>query len=297
MSARRSRVASRITLTHKDLRATVNKAIFAHNDRQIEQVASADDAHKLLGRRKRPSRFAPPPVRHEGLVYSTPAERADVFFRTKLCRNPTAPDLPLDSPLSPPSRKIDLPASIEEAEVENCLLRVPSTAAGHDRLAVTTLKYVWTVQAWREWIVTLFRVCLRVGHHPSTFRVAEVVIIPKPNKTDLSSVRNWRPILLLPALGKGLERLIARRLARSALTEGLLSTSQLGALPGRSAVDLVDCLVHDVATCSIWRSLCANIALLTVARRFLCVRVMREATRDRRADTYSRRLAVQSSVQ
>ncbi|OAA35144.1 hypothetical protein ISF_09992 [Cordyceps fumosorosea ARSEF 2679] len=33
-----------------------------------------------------------------------------------------------------------------------------------------------------------------LGQHPSVFKTAEVVMIPKPNKRNLSDVSTWRPI-------------------------------------------------------------------------------------------------------
>ncbi|KAJ6438033.1 ABC transporter [Purpureocillium lavendulum] len=47
-------------------------------------------------------------------------------------------------------------------------------------------------------------------------------------------------------IGKGLERLIARRLAWASIHYGVLHPQQAGALPKRSAVDLVAALVHDI---------------------------------------------------
>ncbi|PNP55723.1 hypothetical protein FNYG_15459 [Fusarium nygamai] len=60
------------------------------------------------------------------------------------------------------------------------------------------------------------------------------------------SPRAWRPISLLSCLGKGLERLIARRLAWAAVYFGVLHPQQAGALPKRSATDLVTALIHDI---------------------------------------------------
>lgn len=69
---------------------------------------------------------------------------------------------------------------------------------------------------------------------------------PKTKKRDLSSVRSWRPIALLSCLGKGLERLIARRLSRVAIKHSVLSLQQFGALPKCSALDLVSCVIHEI---------------------------------------------------
>ncbi|RKK07362.1 hypothetical protein BFJ67_g18308, partial [Fusarium oxysporum f. sp. cepae] len=71
-------------------------------------------------------------------------------------------------------------------------------------------------------------------------------MIAKPGRRDLTTPRAWRPISLLSCLGKGLERLVARRLAWACIHHGVLHPQQAGALPKRSATDLVAALVHDI---------------------------------------------------
>jgi hypothetical protein len=71
-------------------------------------------------------------------------------------------------------------------------------------------------------------------------------MIPKVGKKDRSSPRSMRPIALLSCLRKGLERIVARRIAWAAMTNGVISSQQLGALPKRSAMDLVTSFTHDV---------------------------------------------------
>lgn len=73
-------------------------------------------------------------------------------------------------------------------------------------------------------------------------------MIPKLGKRDLSSTGSWRPISLLSCIGKGLERLIARRISRTAVFQGVISPEQFGALPNRAATDLVASLIHDIET-------------------------------------------------
>ena len=71
-------------------------------------------------------------------------------------------------------------------------------------------------------------------------------MIPKPNKPDWTSYWAYRPIALLLVLGKGLERLLAQRIAWLAISLRVLSAQHFGALPLRSAVDLTTCLTHDI---------------------------------------------------
>lgn len=88
--------------------------------------------------------------------------------------------------------------------------------------------------------------CLAQGHHPQCFRSAILAVIPKPNKADRSSPRSYRPIALLSVLSKGLERLLARKIAWISITSHIVGKQQIGALPLRSSVDLTTCLTHDI---------------------------------------------------
>lgn len=47
-------------------------------------------------------------------------------------------------------------------------------------------------------------------------------MIAKSGRRDLTEPRAWRPISLLSCLGKGLERLVARRLAWVCIHYGVL---------------------------------------------------------------------------
>ena len=87
---------------------------------------------------------------------------------------------------------------------------------------------------------------MALGHHPRPFRNADVVFIPKTGKRDQSLPKSYRPISLLRTLGKGLERLVAKRLSWVAIKYKVLHPQQFGALPLRSSADLTACLVHDV---------------------------------------------------
>ncbi|KJZ68791.1 hypothetical protein HIM_11822 [Hirsutella minnesotensis 3608] len=104
----------------------------------------------------------------------------------------------------------------------------------------------FALSSWVSYTDALYQGCLNIGHHPKPFREAEVVMIAKQGRRDLSTPRAWRPISLLSCLGKGLERLIARRLAWASIHFGVLHPQQIGALPKRSAVDLVAALTHDI---------------------------------------------------
>lgn len=71
-------------------------------------------------------------------------------------------------------------------------------------------------------------------------------MIPKLGKPDYTDPGAYRPIALLSCLGKGLERLVAQRIAWTVVDRGILAPQHFGALPKRAATDLVAALIHDI---------------------------------------------------
>ena len=76
-------------------------------------------------------------------------------------------------------------------------------------------------------LIQLFTASLRLGYVPPYWKTAIVVAVPKPGKDPLSP-QGYRPISLLSAMGKLLERIIANRLTFSLQSRGLLAPSQFG---------------------------------------------------------------------
>ncbi|KAI1003631.1 hypothetical protein K3495_g4580 [Podosphaera aphanis] len=132
---------------------------------------------------------------------------------------------------------------LKEIEVRTCNIGSGNTSPGLDGISVDLLTACWKTIG--PLVTHLFRACLRLGYHPFCFKLAEVVLISKAGP-DPSSVKRWRPIALLSCLGKELERVIATRMSTLAITAGVVAHQQFGALPKRSASDLVSCVVHDI---------------------------------------------------
>ena len=70
-------------------------------------------------------------------------------------------------------------------------------------------------------IIPHFNELLRLGYFPTPWKSAKVILIPKPNK-DRTKPENYRPISLLPALGKIFERIIDNRTQNPHRTKQLL---------------------------------------------------------------------------
>ncbi|KAL1978472.1 hypothetical protein VTN31DRAFT_1331 [Thermomyces dupontii] len=83
-----------------------------------------------------------------------------------------------------------------------------SYTPGVDGIPNAVIKKGWRLI--KDPVVRLYKACAKVGWHPTAFKEALLVAIPKPRK-DPTLPRSYRPIALLSTLGKGLERVFAKR--------------------------------------------------------------------------------------
>jgi ribonuclease HI len=196
--------------------------------------------HQTTGTYRSPP-FHDPQNRNTGLTSNISGKR-DILVRNLLTNSAEAGDIPFDAPTTA-SRQVDFPP-ITAPDIRKSILGAGNTTPGLDEIPTTVLKLAWPLIETR--ILSLFQRCLDYGHHPAPFRTAILAVIPKPNKADRTSPRAYRPIALLSVLGKGLERLLARKMAWIAVSLEILASQQFGALPLRSATDLTTCLTHDV---------------------------------------------------
>lgn len=126
----------------------------------------------------------------------------------------------------------------------------PWKAPGHDGLPAMVWKQIWP--AVKERVLELFQTSLSEGTLPAQWKQAKIIPLKKPNKGDYTVPKAWRPISLLPTLGKLLEAVIAERISYMAETSGLLPANHFGARRGRSAEQ--DLLLLQEHIYQAWRS-------------------------------------------
>lgn len=105
-------------------------------------------------------------------------------------------------------------------------------------------KELWPVVG--QWIYTIFDMSLKLSIVPAAWKVARILPLRKPNKPDYTVAKAYRPISLLPTLGKMLELVVARRLSYWAETWNLLPHTQFGARPRRSCEQALILLVEHI---------------------------------------------------
>lgn len=100
--------------------------------------------------------------------------------------------------------------TITEREITNT---ASYKAPGPDYIPNGVLKLAMGVPAFLEAIKALINACYRQGYCPVHFKELITVALPKPGKSDYTSIKAYRPIVLLNTLGKAMESVIATRLS------------------------------------------------------------------------------------
>src|SRR5690606_23644399 len=99
---------------------------------------------------------------------------------------------------------------ITTVDITNALRRCNlSGAPGYDGVIYNAISKVHQSQP--QLLTGLYNACLTVGHYPTAWKHAICVLIPKPGR-DPSLIKAYRPISLLPNIGKILENILALKL-------------------------------------------------------------------------------------
>ncbi|GLV46254.1 hypothetical protein CBL_12331 [Carabus blaptoides fortunei] len=118
------------------------------------------------------------------------------------------------------------------------------------------------IDAEPEAIVGLFNRCLETGTFPVVWKQALVKAIPKPGKEDMTELKSYRPICLLPMLGKVLDSILITRIEHWIVNSGGgYNDGQYGFTRGRSTVDAAEKVVETIRTAKEEGDYCAIISL------------------------------------
>lgn len=185
-------------------------------------------------------------LKEDGSPALTLHELQTTFQNQFTPNRPRNPDISLlDEIPQAPAREFPL-ISLTELQ-ESLATTSNSSAPGPDHLPWYWIKHLLArFPAIGAFLVSLYNACIRFGIHPTIFKWSVTVIIPKPNKTDYSQPKAYRPIVLLSCLGKLFEKIIARRMQFDAQKHGILHPCQFGGTTLHSTTDAGVQLVHNI---------------------------------------------------
>lgn len=113
--------------------------------------------------------------------------------------------------------------------VERIIRSLPNTAPGFDGVTSRIVKWAWKATGAEMYL--MFSKCVAEGVFPDCWKLGQLIVLPKGNSKPLSDPKAYRPITLLPILGKVLERVLLS--CSPCLTRGV-AEGQHGFCRGRS---------------------------------------------------------------
>lgn len=195
---------------------------------------------------ERPQQQNKPVRKGDGSWARSNEEKAEVFanhLQSTFTPNSTGPNpadeeseileyltspLPMDLPIKP-FRYTEI-----NHEITNNLS--PSKAPGHDRITPKMIKEL--PKKGVLYLTSLFNAILRTSHFPCQWKLAKIIVIPKPGKpTD--SPASYRPISSLPALSKVFEKVLLDRLNPDISKVDLIPDHQFGFRKRHSTIEQV----------------------------------------------------------
>ena len=118
----------------------------------------------------------------------------------------------------------------------------PNKAHGHDKISIRMIKICSTSIC--KPLRLIFNHCIDSGIYPCEWKKANVVPIHK--KGDKQTLKNYRPVSLLPICGKIFERLIYNEMFGFFLDKGLISANQSGFKPGDSCINQLLSIMRNI---------------------------------------------------
>lgn len=167
------------------------------------------------------------------------------LLREKFYPAPEHADLTDIEPPDPNRRQLPSSRLFTQAEVRRAIMKPANTSPGRSGISNQALKA--SLPLYLKVYTVLFNACARLSYHPKAFKVAETVVLRKPNKLA-GDVGAYRPIALLDVLGKAMERLISKRMQDLAEAHGLLPEQQMGGRRHRDTGAALELLTEQIHT-------------------------------------------------
>uniref|UniRef100_A0A3P9P5F4 Reverse transcriptase domain-containing protein n=1 Tax=Poecilia reticulata TaxID=8081 RepID=A0A3P9P5F4_POERE len=128
-------------------------------------------------------------------------------------------------------------------ELNRALKKFKLSASGKDQICYVMVSNL--SESSKNILLEMYNRIWEDGKLPKSWKEAVIIPIRKPGK-DESKPENYRPVALTSNLCKIMERMINERLIYHMEKKGLISSYQSGFRRGRSTMDPVLCLEHEI---------------------------------------------------
>lgn len=176
-----------------------------------------------------------PPLRHKNSIATRPEEKAEMFstlLEEQFSNNPAGLDQDFTASVES-SGKQDLINGNQEVispitfqEIQN-LINMLRNRKAPGREGVTNLALKNLPKTLIQEITQIGNAILQLEHYPTVWKTANTILLPKPGKPR-NQAASYRPISLLPAISKLIERTIQSRLKEHTDIHNILPNQQHG---------------------------------------------------------------------
>lgn len=130
-------------------------------------------------------------------------------------------------------------------EIHNAIMSAKiGKSPGPDNMEVETMKRLWEMAP--NALIDIYNDCLKAGMYPTGWKEARVRILLKHVDKAEDDPGSYRPIALLPVLGKTFERMIIARISQVYESMELSSSAQFGFKKGCSTEDALVQMMQEV---------------------------------------------------
>lgn len=119
----------------------------------------------------------------------------------------------------------------------------PKKAPGFDLITGKMIKEL--PESVLRLITFIANAIMRIGYFPKQWKVAQIILIPKPGK-DVTLVNSYRPISLLPILSKVFEKLLLKKLLPIITEKQLIPDHQFGCRAEHSTIQQVHRITSEI---------------------------------------------------
>jgi hypothetical protein len=182
---------------------------------------------------------------------SSPLDKAQAFathlaavFQPHPSFNPPGGDDPIEHLLASPYQLEPPAPPISRTEVQTLITSLnPKKSAGYDLITGPILQALPPVGI--QFITQLFNAALLQGYFPAQWKVAQIILLPKPGKPP-HELTSYRPISLLPLVSKLFEKILLNRILPHVDSNRLLPAHQFGFRKRHSTIDQTHRVVHRI---------------------------------------------------
>jgi len=222
---------------------------------------------KATKRLKRPIMQIPPIRKDDGTWARSARQKADLFATYLEETFQLLPRQTADEDITPISKNDEQdipPVTLQELEREIKTNLNVKKAPGYDLITGQILKAL--PKKGLQKLLHLINAAIRLKYVPRQWKVAEVIMIPKPGK-PLTDKKSYRPISLLPIISKLFEKLLLNRIKLLIEERGLIPPHQFGFRTKHSTIEQVHRITKVIEDALENKKICTGI-FLDVAQAF-----------------------------